>query len=111
METVFRASRYDHGGADYLNCPLSRDAYYRLVDSVLAADKVPKNPSSVAPTSRAACLSEEMARRGKDTLAFGPMKPVGLTDSTPAAVRTRSCSCARTTGPGRCGAWVASRPK
>ena len=80
METVFRASRYDHGGADYLNCPLSRDAYYRLVDAVLAADKVPEKPFERCAYFEGCLPIEEMARRGKDTLAFGPMKPVGLTD-------------------------------
>ncbi len=77
---AFRASRYDHGGDDYLNCPLSRDEYYRLIDEILAADKVPEKEFERCIYFEGCLPIEEMARRGKDTLAYGPMKPVGLTD-------------------------------
>ncbi|HJY80301.1 MAG TPA: methylenetetrahydrofolate--tRNA-(uracil(54)-C(5))-methyltransferase (FADH(2)-oxidizing) TrmFO [Candidatus Binatia bacterium] len=77
--TVFKASRYDHGD-DYLNCPLSREEYYRLVDEILAAEKVPEKEFERCIYFEGCLPIEEMARRGKDTLAFGPMKPVGLTD-------------------------------
>ena len=75
---AFRASRYDEKPGDYLNLPLSRDDYYRLVDEVTAAEKVP-----VRSFERffEGCLPvEEMARRGRETLAFGPLRPTGLVD-------------------------------
>ena len=79
-DIVFRASRYDHGGDDYLNCPLNKEEYYRLVDDVLAAQKVESKDFERCVYFEGCLPVEEMARRGKDTLAFGPMKPVGLTD-------------------------------
>ena len=79
-DIVFRASRYDHGGDDYLNCPLTRDEYYHLVDEILAAEKMPEKDFERCIYFEGCLPVEEMARRGKDTLAFGPMKPVGLTD-------------------------------
>jgi methylenetetrahydrofolate--tRNA-(uracil-5-)-methyltransferase len=79
-EVAFRASRYDHGGDDYLNCPLTRDEYYRLVSEILAAEKMPEKDFERCIYFEGCLPVEEMARRGKDTLAFGPMKPVGLTD-------------------------------
>ena len=75
---AFRASRYDENPGDYLNLPLTRDDYYRLVDAVTAAEKVP-----VRSFERffEGCLPiEEMARRGRETLAFGPLRPTGLVD-------------------------------
>lgn len=78
-ETVaFRASRYDESPGDYLNLPLTQTDYYRLVDAVVEAEKVP-----VRSFERffEGCLPvEEMARRGRETLAFGPMRPTGLVD-------------------------------
>lgn len=76
---AFRASRYGHG-SDYLNCPLTRDEYYRFVDEILAAEKVPAKEFERCIYFEGCLPIEEMARRGKDTLAFGPMKPVGLLD-------------------------------
>ncbi|HKA53999.1 MAG TPA: methylenetetrahydrofolate--tRNA-(uracil(54)-C(5))-methyltransferase (FADH(2)-oxidizing) TrmFO [Candidatus Binatia bacterium] len=76
---AFKASRYDHGD-DYLNCPLTREEYYRLVDEILAAEKVPEKEFERCIYFEGCLPIEEMARRGRDTLAFGPMKPVGLTD-------------------------------
>ena len=75
---AFRASRYDENPGDYLNLPLTQAEYYRLVDAVTAAEKVP-----VRSFERffEGCLPiEEMARRGRETLAFGPMKPTGLVE-------------------------------
>ena len=75
---AFRASRYDENPGDYLNLPLTRAEYYRLVDAVVEAEKVP-----VRSFERffEGCLPvEEMARRGRETLAFGPMRPTGLVD-------------------------------
>jgi methylenetetrahydrofolate--tRNA-(uracil-5-)-methyltransferase len=76
---AFRASRYGHG-SDYLNCPLSREEYYRFVEAILAAATVPTKAFEQCLYFEGCLPIEEMARRGKDTLAFGPMKPVGLLD-------------------------------
>jgi len=82
LEKIFRASRYDDGDGpgDYLNIPLDREQYYAFVDEVARAEKVPLHRFE-APQYFEGCLPiEVMARRGPDTLAFGPMKPVGLRD-------------------------------
>jgi methylenetetrahydrofolate--tRNA-(uracil-5-)-methyltransferase len=76
----FPASRYGKGGEDYLNCPLSHDEYYRFVDAVRSADTVPTKAFERCIYFEGCMPIEEMARRGPDTLAFGPMRPVGLVD-------------------------------
>jgi methylenetetrahydrofolate--tRNA-(uracil-5-)-methyltransferase len=83
LDRLFRASRYGKGdGADYLNAPLDRRAYDDFVSALLAADKVPlKDFESEDIRYFEGCLPiEVMAERGRDTLRFGPMKPVGLED-------------------------------
>src|SRR5260370_40799219 len=84
MSIVFRASRYGkslEAGADYLNCPFDKDQYERFVDAVLEAQNVPAHiPEDRTPFFEACLPIEEIARRGRETLRFGPMKPVGLTD-------------------------------
>jgi methylenetetrahydrofolate--tRNA-(uracil-5-)-methyltransferase len=77
---AFKASRYGRGGGDYLNLPLTREEYDRFIDALLAAEKVPlKSFERFVPFE--GCLPiEEMAERGRETLAFGPMRPVGLID-------------------------------
>jgi methylenetetrahydrofolate--tRNA-(uracil-5-)-methyltransferase len=85
MNRLFRASRYGKGeGADYLNAPLDRRAYEGFVDALLAAEKVPfKDFERQEIRYFEGCLPiEVMAERGRDTLRFGPMKPVGLEDPT-----------------------------
>jgi methylenetetrahydrofolate--tRNA-(uracil-5-)-methyltransferase len=81
---AFWQSRYGKstdGTDDYLNCPLDRDQYERFVDELLAAHSVPAHIGEDAVCYFEACLPiEEIARRGRDTLRFGPMKPMGLTD-------------------------------
>lgn len=80
MEQVFRASRYGKGSDDYLNCPMTREQYMGFVEALLLADKVPSHPFE-NPRHFEGCLPiEVMAERGEMTLAFGPMKPVGLPD-------------------------------
>jgi len=80
-ETIaFRASRYDKGGDDYINFPFNRDEYYAFVDAILAAEKVPTRDFERCVYFEGCMPIEEMARRGRDTLAFGPMRPVGLVD-------------------------------
>ena len=80
MSVAWKASRYDKGGDDYVNCPLGRDQYYAFVDAVLGADKVPTREFERCIYFEGCMPIEEMARRGRDTLAFGPMRPVGLVD-------------------------------
>jgi methylenetetrahydrofolate--tRNA-(uracil-5-)-methyltransferase len=84
METAFWASRYGKsadGTADYLNCPLDRQQYDSFVDELLKAQAVPAHIEEDRTPFFEACLPiEELARRGRDTLRFGPMKPVGLAD-------------------------------
>jgi len=75
-------SRYDKGdGTDYINCPLSRDEYEAFIDALLAADALPfKDWESDTPYFEGCLPIEVMAARGRRTLAFGPMKPVGLSN-------------------------------
>ena len=77
---AFAASRYGKGGDDYLNLPFTREEYYAFVDAVLAAEKVPTRDFERCVYFEGCMPIEEMARRGRDTLAFGPMRPVGLID-------------------------------
>jgi len=84
LSIAFRASRYGRSldsSDDYLNCPFDRDQYERFVDAILTADAVPAHiPEDQTPFFEACLPIEELARRGRDTLRFGPMKPVGLID-------------------------------
>jgi methylenetetrahydrofolate--tRNA-(uracil-5-)-methyltransferase len=77
---AFAASRYGKGGEDYLNCPLSRDQYYRFIEALRTAVTVPPKDFERCVYFEGCMPIEEMARRGPDTLAFGPMRPVGLVD-------------------------------
>jgi methylenetetrahydrofolate--tRNA-(uracil-5-)-methyltransferase len=80
---AFRASRYGKsldGTDDYLNCPFDRDEYERFVDALLAAENVESHIPGDTPFFEACLPIEEIARRGRDTLRFGPMKPMGLVD-------------------------------
>ncbi|MEZ4353541.1 MAG: methylenetetrahydrofolate--tRNA-(uracil(54)-C(5))-methyltransferase (FADH(2)-oxidizing) TrmFO [Myxococcota bacterium] len=82
-DIVFRASRYgeeEPGEGDYLNVPLGRDEYHAFVEALLAAEQVPLHAFEAAMYFEGCLPIEEIARRGPETLAFGPMKPVGLTD-------------------------------
>jgi methylenetetrahydrofolate--tRNA-(uracil-5-)-methyltransferase len=79
---LFRASRYGKGGGDdYLNAPLTESEYEALVTALLAAEQYqPHHEFDKTPYFEGCLPVEEMARRGRETLRFGPMKPVGLTD-------------------------------
>lgn len=77
---AFRAARYDKGGADYLNCPMSEQEYNDFYDALVAAESVPLKEFEQTQYFEACLPIEEMARRGRDTLRYGPMKPVGLVD-------------------------------
>jgi methylenetetrahydrofolate--tRNA-(uracil-5-)-methyltransferase len=81
LEVAFSASRYDKGGgADYLNCPLDREAYAALIDALVTAERVHAKEFETSDLFQACQPVEEVARRGLDTLRFGALKPVGLTD-------------------------------
>ena len=77
---AFRAARYDKGGDDYLNCPLDAEQYERFYQALLEANSVPLQRFEETRWFEACLPIEELARRGVDTLRFGPMKPVGLRD-------------------------------
>ena len=82
---VFRASRYGKNGhpsseGDYLNCPLTCEEYDRFLQALLAAEEVERHEFEDVRYFEACLPLEELARRGRDTLRFGPMKPVGLRD-------------------------------
>jgi methylenetetrahydrofolate--tRNA-(uracil-5-)-methyltransferase len=79
-EQVFRASRWQEGEGDYLNLPLDEAGYHAFVAALLAADTVPLHAFEAELYFEGCLPIEEMARRGPETLAFGPMKPVGLVD-------------------------------
>ncbi|MFQ5526869.1 MAG: methylenetetrahydrofolate--tRNA-(uracil(54)-C(5))-methyltransferase (FADH(2)-oxidizing) TrmFO [Thermoanaerobaculia bacterium] len=79
LTKLFRASRYDKGdGADYLNAPLDRDQYFAFHQAVIDAEVTPFHDFERALFFEGCLPVEELARRGVDTLRFGPMKPVGL---------------------------------
>ena len=91
MEVAFRASRYgtgEHNEGDYINCPLTREEYYTFVDALLRAERIELRSFEEAIKSGVkaghffeGCLPIEIiAERGLDSLAFGPMRPVGLRD-------------------------------
>ncbi len=95
MDRVYFAARYDKGTADYINCPFTKEEYETFLDVLTTAEAVPakeweqiSSTDNQQPTTNnqqphyfEGCLPiEETARRGRDTLRFGPMKPVGLTD-------------------------------
>jgi methylenetetrahydrofolate--tRNA-(uracil-5-)-methyltransferase len=77
---AFRASRYERDGEDYLNLPLTRDEYYGFIDALVGAKRVPTHSFERFVPFEGCMPIEEMADRGKDTLAFGPMRAVGLID-------------------------------
>lgn len=79
-ETAFRAARYDKGGDDYLNCPFDEEEYARFYNELVNAKSVPLHRFEETRWFEACLPIEELARRGVDTLRYGPMKPVGLKD-------------------------------
>ncbi|MGA9073597.1 MAG: methylenetetrahydrofolate--tRNA-(uracil(54)-C(5))-methyltransferase (FADH(2)-oxidizing) TrmFO [Candidatus Sulfotelmatobacter sp.] len=80
MSRVYLAARYDKGSADYINCPMTREEYDAFYDALLAAQSVEERDWEKLNYFESCLPIEEIARRGRDTLRFGPMKPVGLRD-------------------------------
>jgi methylenetetrahydrofolate--tRNA-(uracil-5-)-methyltransferase len=80
MSKVYLAARYDKGTADYINCPMSKEEYDRFYDALVAAESVEAKDWEKLNYFESCLPIEEIAHRGRDTLRFGPMKPVGLRD-------------------------------
>ncbi len=80
MSKCFRGSRYGKGGEDYINCPMDREQYLAFVQELLGAQKVPPREFEKEIFFGGCMPIEAMAQKGVQTLAFGPMKPVGLVD-------------------------------
>ncbi|MCM1316027.1 MAG: methylenetetrahydrofolate--tRNA-(uracil(54)-C(5))-methyltransferase (FADH(2)-oxidizing) TrmFO [Prevotella sp.] len=82
MEKVFYASRYDRGDADYINCPMNKEEYMSFYEAIISAEKVQLKDFETHPFSvYEGCMPVEvLASRGVDTMRFGCMKPVGITD-------------------------------
>lgn len=81
-DLVFLASRYDKGEADYINCPMDKDEYLEFYNALVGAESAPlKEFDKQAFKVYEGCMPiEVLAKRGEDTMRFGPLKPVGLTD-------------------------------
>jgi methylenetetrahydrofolate--tRNA-(uracil-5-)-methyltransferase len=77
-QVVFAASRYEKGGADYLNCPLGRDEYLAFREVLLKGERYPLHDFEEARYFEGCLPIEELAERGEDALRFGPLRPVGL---------------------------------
>jgi methylenetetrahydrofolate--tRNA-(uracil-5-)-methyltransferase len=80
MSRVYMAARYDKGSADYINCPMTAEEYGTFYDALVAAQAVEERDWEKLNYFESCLPIEEIARRGRDTLRFGPMKPVGLID-------------------------------
>ena len=80
LSCVYFAARYGKGTADYINCPFTKDEYDRFYDALIAAQSVEGHEWEKLNYFEGCLPIEEIARRGRDTLRFGPMKPVGLDD-------------------------------
>ena len=95
MSRIYFAARWDKGTADYINCPMSKEEYDRFYDALVSAEQVQEKEWEKLDYFEGCLPIEELARRGRDTLRFGPMKPVGLRDprtgKTPWAVVQLRC--------------------
>jgi methylenetetrahydrofolate--tRNA-(uracil-5-)-methyltransferase len=80
MSKVYLAARYDKGSADYINCPMSKEEYERFCDALISGQSAEERDWEKLNYFEGCLPIEEIARRGRDTLRFGPMKPVGLKD-------------------------------
>lgn len=80
MSRVYMAARYDKGSADYINCPMTQEEYENFYNALVSAQSVEEKEWEKLNYFEGCLPIEEIARRGKDTLRFGPMKPVGLRD-------------------------------
>jgi methylenetetrahydrofolate--tRNA-(uracil-5-)-methyltransferase len=118
MSVAWMQSRYDKGETveeqtAYMNCPMTRDQYEAFIDALLAADKTEFHEGETAGYFDGCLPIEVMAERGRETLRFGPMKPVGLTNAHQPRTSspTPSYSCAATMRSVRSTTSSASRPR
>ncbi|QNI54666.1 methylenetetrahydrofolate--tRNA-(uracil(54)-C(5))-methyltransferase (FADH(2)-oxidizing) [Synechococcus sp. BIOS-E4-1] len=97
MKKAFRASRYDKGDADYINCPMDQPRYKDFLGALLSAEQAElKDFEKNSATFFEGCLPiEELARRGEDTMRYGPLKPIGLWDPRWGDVNDRDVRRAR----------------
>ena len=97
LDVAFRASRYDRGDADYINCPMTREQYLAFREALLSAEQAElKEFERESATFFEGCLPiEELARRGEDTMRYGPLKPIGLWDPRWGDVNDREVRRAR----------------
>ena len=110
MTKAFFASRYDKGEADYINCPMDKAQYTAFVEQLRTAEEAPVHGFEDKAVFEGCMPVEVMARRGEDTLRFGPMKPRGITDPATEKSPMPSCSCGPTTARAACITSSASRP-
>jgi len=80
MDVAFKASRYNKGDADYINCPMNREQYLAFYEALINAETVPLKEFENIKVFEGCMPIEIMAKRGVDTIRFGPLKPVGLND-------------------------------
>ncbi len=81
MTKAFRAARYGKGGDDYINCPMDKEQYLKFYNELISAEAAPVHGDIDNPKVFEGCMPiEVMAKRGEDTMRFGPLKPVGLTN-------------------------------
>ncbi|MEE1013552.1 MAG: methylenetetrahydrofolate--tRNA-(uracil(54)-C(5))-methyltransferase (FADH(2)-oxidizing) TrmFO [Clostridia bacterium] len=81
MTKAFKAARYGKGGDDYINCPMTREEYLAFYQALITAEGAPVHEGVEDPKVFEGCMPIEiMAKRGEDTMRFGPLKPVGLTN-------------------------------
>ena len=80
MDIAWKADRYDKGTPDYINCPLDKEQYNRLISEIQMARKIEPKHFEITPFFEGCMPVEVMVERGPQTLRFGPMKPVGLTN-------------------------------
>ena len=80
MSSAFIGDRYDKGNGDHLNCPMTKEEYEAFIEALLSAERAELHGFENSAVFEGCMPIEVMARRGKDTLRFGPLKPVGLTD-------------------------------
>jgi len=80
FDIAYKSSRYGKGGDDYINCPMTKEEYYKFIDALMEAEKVPTRDFEKMVPFEGCMPIEQATERGKDTLLFGPMKPVGLTN-------------------------------
>jgi methylenetetrahydrofolate--tRNA-(uracil-5-)-methyltransferase len=80
MDVAWRADRYDKGTPDYVNCPLDKEEYFRFIEAIKQARKIEPKHFEITPFFEGCMPIETMVARGDQTLRFGPMKPVGLTN-------------------------------